>query len=131
MIIRCLLYVFPTSIGINALIQRWSRGHKARGQGHKKKKRGQGQLFREQTLSRPRTALPRTDPLEAKDRNAQGQGHKRKSSPKTKKRSSKFFSGVFHLKTPSKIFFSGDLQNFSDSKNSAVLEPRIGQFSRT
>ena len=36
--------------------QRWSRGHKARGQsqGHKKI-RGQGQPFRGQTLSRPRT----------------------------------------------------------------------------
>ena len=34
--------------------------HKARGQGHEKN-------------LRPSTALPRTDPLEAKDRNAQGQ----------------------------------------------------------
>ena len=43
--------------------QRWSRGHKARGQGqgHKKNPR-----------PRPRTAFPRTDTLEAKDRNAQG-----------------------------------------------------------
>ena len=41
--------------------QRWSRGHKARGQGHKKN-------------PRPRTAFPRTDTLEAKDRNARGQG---------------------------------------------------------
>ena len=39
--------------------QRWSRRHKARGQGHKKIQ-GQGQ-----TLSRPRT-----DPLEAKDTGA-------------------------------------------------------------
>ena len=46
--------------------QRWSRGHKARGQGHKKN-------------PRPRTAFPRTDPLEAKDRNARGQGQ----GPKT------------------------------------------------
>ena len=40
--------------------QRWSRGHKARGQGqgHKKNLR-----------PRPRTAFPRTDPLEAKDIN--------------------------------------------------------------
>ena len=47
--------------------QRWSRGHKARGQGqgHKKNPR-----------PRPRTAFPRTDLLEAKDRNAQGQGPK-------------------------------------------------------
>ena len=36
--------------------QRWSRGHKARGQGQGHKKiRGQGQPFRGQTLSRPRT----------------------------------------------------------------------------
>ena len=44
-------------------IQRWSREHKARGQGHKKNPR-----------PRPRTAFPRTDTLEAKDRNARGQG---------------------------------------------------------
>ena len=79
--------------------QRWSRGHKARGQGQKKiRGQGQGEPFRGQTLSRPRTRM-----LEAKD-----QGHKRKCSPKKrlfknffqafskkeKKRSSKFFSGV-------------------------------------
>ena len=44
---------------------------------------------------RPRTALPRIDPLEAKDWDArgQGQGHRRKfSTNKNKKRSSnKFF----------------------------------------
>ena len=45
---------------------------------------GQGQPFRGQTLSRPRTGM-----LEAK---AKDQGHKRKCSPKKKKRSSqKFF----------------------------------------
>ena len=38
--------------------QRWSRGYKARGQGHKKNRgQGQGKPFRGQTLSRPR---PRT-----------------------------------------------------------------------
>ena len=43
--------------------QRWSRGHKARGQGQEQKKiEGQGQFFRGQTLSRPRTGM-----LEAKD----------------------------------------------------------------
>ena len=36
-----------------SLNQRWSRGRKARGQGHKKI-RGQGQPFRGQTLSRSR-----------------------------------------------------------------------------
>ena len=59
--------------------QRWSRGHKARGQdqgqGHKKiRGQGQGQPFRGQNLSRPRTGM-----LEAKDR-----GHSRKRSPKKK-----------------------------------------------
>ena len=51
--------------------QRWSRGHKARdqGQGHKKN-------------PKPRTAFPRTDPLEAKERNARGQGHRCNFSPK-------------------------------------------------
>ena len=52
---------------------------KIRGQGQ-----GQGQPFRGQTLSRPRTGM-----LEAK---AKDQGHKRKCSPKKKKKSSqKFF----------------------------------------
>ena len=37
---------------------------------------------------------------------------------------------VFSKKRRSKIFL-GDLQNFNDSKNIAVLEPRTGQFSRT
>ena len=46
-----------------------------------KKIRGQGQPFRGQTLSRPRTGM-----LEAKD-----QGHKHKCSPKKKRSSQKFF----------------------------------------
>ena len=42
--------------------------------------------------SRTLGSRPRTDTLEAKDRNVRGQGHKRKCSPKKKKRSSqKFF----------------------------------------
>ena len=86
--------------------QRWSRGHKAR---------GQGQPFRGQTLSRPRTGI-----LEAKD-----QGHKAQVlSKKKKKRSSqkffrrsqkkkkkkkglhKNFSSDLHEKTLSKKFFN-------------------------
>ena len=67
---------------------------------------------------RPRTAFPRTDTLEAK---AKDQGHKRKCSPKTKKKvvtkifqanskkkkkgSHKNFSGDLHKKTFSKKFF--------------------------
>ena len=38
------------------------------------KSRGQGQGHKKNPRSRPRTAFPRTDPLEAKDRNARGQG---------------------------------------------------------
>ena len=76
--------------------------HKARGQGKGLKK-----------SPRPRTALPRTDSLEAKDRNARGQRHRRKCSPK--KRSSKVFFRRSPKKRSSK-FFSGDLQNFNDSK---------------
>ena len=57
-----------------------------------KKIRGQGQPFRGQTLSRPRTEM-----LEAKAKN---QGHKRKSSPK-KKRSSKTF---FRRSQKTKVF---------------------------
>ena len=70
----------PEAIG-----QRWSRGHNARGQGqgHKKNPR-----------PRPRTALPRTEPLEAKDRNARGQGQ----GPRTQVQ-------VFSKKKSSKIFF--------------------------
>ena len=73
--------------------QRWSRGHKARGQsqGHKKiRGQGQGQPFRGQTLSRPRTGM-----LEAK---AKDQGHKRKCSPKKKKGLHKNFLGDLHKK---------------------------------
>ena len=44
---------------------------------------GQGQPFRGQTLSRPRTGMHET---KAKD-----QGHKRKCSPKKKRSSQKFF----------------------------------------
>ena len=64
--------------------QKWSRGHNARGQGqgHKKK--------------RPRTTFPRTEPLEAKDRNALGQGQGPRTQPQvfSKKRGlQKSFSG--------------------------------------
>ena len=144
----------PMVVNIIGNYQRWSRGHKARGQGQGHKKiRGQGQPFRGQTLSRPRTGM-----LEAK---AKDQGHKRKCSPKKKKRSSqkffkrspkkKVFSKIFQAiskkkkkkKVFTKIFqaistkkrfpnkFSSASQNFNNSKNSAVLEPRTGQFSRT
>ena len=119
---------------LNSNHQRWSRGHKARGQGHKKNPR-----------PRPRTAFPRTDTLRAKYSNARGQdqGHKRKCSPKKKglhKNSSgdlkkkkglhKNFSSHLHKKSFPQSFSSAP-QNFNNSKNSAVLEPRTGQFLRT
>ena len=53
---------------------------------------------------RSRTAFPRTDPLEAKDRNARGQGHKGKCSPK-KKGLQKFFQAFFNKKRLLKSFF--------------------------
>ena len=87
--------------------QRWSRGHKARGQGqgHKKNPR-----------PRPRTAFPRTDTLEAKDRNARGrgQGHKRKCSPKEKKK--KVFTKIFR-RSPKKKRSSQKFFKRSPQKN--------------
>ena len=103
-----------------------------------KKIQGQGQPFRGQTLSRPRTGM-----LEAK---AKDQGHKRKCSPKKKKglykiffrrspkkKKKKVFTKIFQAISTKKRFpknFSSAPQNFNNSKNSVVLEPRTGQFSR-
>ena len=102
---------------------------------------GQGQPFRGQTLSRPRTGM-----LEAK---AKDQGHKAQvlSKKKKKKRSSqkffrrspkkkkkKVFTKIFQAISTKKRFpknFSSATQNFNIPKNRAVLEPRTGQFSRT
>ena len=61
---------------------------KIRGQGQ-----GQGQPFRGQTLSRPRTGM-----LEAK---AKDQGHKRKCSPKKKK---KVFIKIFQAISTKNVF---------------------------
>ena len=97
---------------------------------------------------RPRTALPRTDPHEAKDRNArgQGQGPRTQAQVLSKKKSSSknFFQAISKRKRSSQKFFRRSLrktrlpknflgapQNFNYSKNSAVLEPRTRQFSRT
>ena len=49
------------------------------------------------------------------------------------RRLSRFYSpnlGDLQKKRFSK-FFSGELQNFTNSKNTVVLEPRTGHFSRT
>ena len=84
--------------------------------------------------SRPRT--PKKSEAKAKD-----QGHKRKCSPKglhknfsgdlKKKRSSKKFFKRSPRKNVFQKNFSSAPQNFNNSKNSVVLEPRTGQFSRT
>ena len=77
---------------------------------------------------RPRTAFPRTDTLEAKAK-AKDQEHKRKCSPKKK-----VFTKIFQAISTKKRFpknFSSAPQNFNNLKNSAVLDPRTGQFSRT
>ena len=96
--------------------------------------------------SRPRPRTQKNFNAKAKDRPSRGQGQRRKCSPK--KRSSKIF---FRRKRSSKNFFTRSpreenkkmssqifrevsgvfQQNFNSSKNSAVLEPRTGQFSRT
>ena len=64
---------------------------------------------------------PRTGMLETKNTN---------TSVLQKKGLQNFFSGNLHKKRSTKNF-SADLQNFNHSKNSAVLEPRTGQFLRT
>ena len=70
--------------------------HKALGQEHEKN-----------PSPRPSTVLPRTDPLEAKDRNARCQGQ----VPRTHRESD----------LQKKVFVP-------KSKNSALLEPRTGHF---
>ena len=97
---------------------RWSRGHKAQGQGHKK-------------ISRPRT-----DPLEAK---AKDQGHRRKCSQK-KRSSKKFFrrsqkkkvfKKIFQTNKVFKIFFSGDLYLRKPNKWSLQIFRKVsGVFQR-
>ena len=74
--------------------QRWSRGHKARGQGQGHKKN-----------PRPRTAFPRTDTLEAKDRNARGQGPRTQSASALQKKKKKRSSQKFFKQSPLKNVF--------------------------
>ena len=95
--------------------QRWSRGHKARGQGQGHKKirgQGQGQPFRGQTLSRPRTGM-----LEAK---AKDQGHSHKCFPK-KKGLQKSFSGNLRFIGVARIFDWGGLNHKSHAMTSSKI----------
>ena len=61
--------------------------------------------------------------LEAKE-----QEQRRKCSPK--KKVLKFFFQAISKKKGLQKNYSGDLQNFNNSKNTAVLEPKTEQFSR-
>ena len=127
-------HLYNISSGFKAVLprhyhyQRWSRGHKARGQGqgHKKNRgHGQGQPFRGQTLSRPRTGMLEA---KAKDTSASAlQNHKNFLGDLKKKKKKKKVS----TKKRFPKNFSSASQNFSNSKITAVLEPRTGQFSRT
>ena len=96
----------------------------------KNRGQGQGQPFRGQTLSRPRTGM-----LKAKDTSASAlQNHKNFLGDLKKKKKKKVFTKIFLAVSTKKRFpknFSSASQNFSNSKNTAVLEPRTGQFSRT
>ena len=75
--------------------------------------------------SRPRTAFPRTGTLEAKNRNAQGQGHKRKCSPKKKKGLHNHFSDA---KKGLYKHFSGDLQKKRSSQKFFKQSPQKNVF---
>ena len=94
--------------------QRWSRGHKARGQ-------GQGHRHKKNPRPRPRTAFPRTDTLEAKDRNARGQGPRTQSASalqkKKKKGLHKNFSGDLKKKKKKKKRSSQKFFKRSSLKN--------------
>ena len=87
---------------------------KTQGQGHKKNPR-----------PRPRTALQRADPLEAKDRKARGQGLRTPAQVFSKK---KVFKNFFNEKRLPKIF-SGKLRNFNNSKKVlSSSRPRQANF---
>ena len=109
---------------------------------------GQGQPFRGQTLSRPRPRTKNTkrkcSPKKKKKKvftkifqaiSKKKKGlHKNFSSDLQKKKKKKAFTKIFQAISTKKRFpknFSSTPQNFNIPQNSAVLEPRTGQFSRT
>ena len=100
--------------------------------------------------SRPRPRTQKKSEAKAKDslsedRTSRGQGqecsrpfqkkkglHKNFSGDLKKKKKKKVFTKIFQAISTKKLFpknFSSAPQNFNNSKNSAVLEPRTGQFS--
>ena len=91
------MYLFLILLSIRGGIEDTRLEAKAKAKDTKKiRGQGQGQPFRGQTLSRPRTGM-----LEAK---AKGQGHKRKCSPKKKRSSQKFFKRSPQKNVFQKIF---------------------------
>ena len=88
--------------------------------------RGQGQ---ECSRPRPRTKDTSACALQIKKKRSSQKFFRR--SPRKKK---KVFTKIFQAISTRKRFpknFSSAPQNFNSSKNTAVLEPRTGQFSRT
>ena len=83
---------------------------------------------KDQKNPRPRTAFPRTDPLEAKDRNARGQGHSCKCSKK--KGFQKSFSGNLQFIGVTKIFDWGGPSYKSHAMTSSKIFKR-GTFCGT
>ena len=82
-----------------------------------------------QECSRPRTKNTSASALQKKKKRSSQKFCKR-SPPKKKKIFTKIFQAISTKKRFPKKFSSAS-QNFNSSKNSAVLEPRTGQFSRT
>ena len=105
------------SISKGCFQQRWSRGHKARGQAKNTKKfRGQGQ-----TLSRPRTKDTDASVLKKKSRQNFFSGDLKK----------KVFKNFFQAKEVFKNFFPGDLYLRKPKKRSLQIFRKVyGVFQR-
>ena len=88
--------------------------------------RGGVEDTRLEAKARPRTAFPRTDPLEAKDRNARGQGQELRTQPqvfsKTKKKGlQKSFSGNLQFIGVARIFDWEGLNHKSHAMTSSKI----------
>ena len=95
--------------------------------------RGQGQ---ECSRPRPRTkdTKRKCSPKKKKKKRSSQKFFRRSPKKKKKKKKKKVFTKIFQAISTIKRFpkyFSTAPQNFNFPKNSAVLEPRTGQFSRT
>ena len=104
--------------------QRWSRGHKAR---------GQGQGHKKNPKPRPRTAFSRTEPLEAKDRNARGQGQGPRTQAQVfseKKVFKNFFQAISNLLAYPEFLIGGGLNHKSHAMTSSKFFQR-GSFCLT